>query len=137
MSDKPAASLADQGIADPTTEPFWQACLERRLVVQKCGDCGTHQFYPRPLCLACESTKLTWVEAKGEGTVYSLTTVHVPVSDDLKPPYVLALVDLAEGPRLLTNLEGGPAKIGDRVRLAWRDRDGLPPVPVFRTGGRG
>ncbi len=119
--------------ADPTTEPYWRACAERRLIVQRCEVCGAHQFYPRPFCLACESDRVQWVEAKGRGVIYSLTTVRVPVVEELKPPYLLALVDLDEGVRLLTNIVGDGAKIGDRVELAWRDRDGLPPVPVFKV----
>lgn len=132
MSKQASQTLSDQGIADPTTEAFWQACLERRLVVQRCTDCGHHQFYPRPFCLSCEATSLAWVEAKGTGTVYSLTTVRLPVVEELPPPYQLALVDLDEGPRLLTNIEGGPVEIGDRVAVTWRTRDGLPPLPIFR-----
>jgi hypothetical protein len=130
---KPATqSLSEQGIADPTTEPFWQACLEHRLVVQRCNACGHHQFYPRPFCLACEATLLGWVEVSGAGTIYSLTTVRLQVTEELPPPYLLAIVELDEGPRLLTNIEADSASIGDRVRLAWRERDALPPLPVFR-----
>jgi uncharacterized protein len=132
VTDRFPPSLSGQGIADPSTEPFWQSCIEHRLLVQRCGSCGTHQFYPRPFCLSCEAATLDWVEASGNGTIYSLTTVRIPVVDELKPPYFLALVDLDEGPRLLTNIEGERAKIGDRVTLAWRERDGLPPLPVFR-----
>lgn len=119
-------------VADPTTEPFWRACMERRLIVQRCGACGSAQFYPRPFCLSCGADDLAWVEASGRGTVYSTTTVHVPVDPALPPPYVVALVDLAEGPRLLTNLVGEPAAIGETVVLDWREREGLPPLPVFR-----
>jgi uncharacterized protein len=132
VSDKTQPSLSDQGIADPMTEPFWLACLERRLVIQKCTACGAHQFYPRPFCLACESDKVEWVAASGHGVIYSVTTVRIPVVGELPPPYILALVDLDEGPRLLSNIEGGDVRIGDRVRLGWRERDGLPPVPIFR-----
>lgn len=129
-------SFSDLGAADPTTEPFWQACVEGRLTVQRCAGCGSHQFYPRPICLSCEATDLEWVDAKGSGTVYSLTTVRMPVSEDLAPPYLLALVDLDEGPRLLTNIEAESAAIGDRVTVAWRPRDGLPPLPVFKRSAR-
>lgn len=130
MTDK--QSFSDLGAADPTTEPFWQACAEGRLTVQFCTACGSHQFYPRPFCLACEGTALQWVDVRGTGTVYSLTTVRVPVTPELPPPYLLALVDLDEGPRLLTNIVADRAAIGDRVSLAWRQRDGgLPPLPVF------
>ncbi len=132
MNKNAPQSLSDQGIADPTTEPFWQACIEHRLLIQRCTACGAHQFYPRPLCLACECGSLEWVDAAGTGTIYSLTTVRIPVTEDLKPPYLVALVDLDEGPRLLTNIEADSARIGDRVIVGWRNRDGLPPVPVFR-----
>lgn len=127
-----ALSYSDLGAADPTTEPFWKACAENRLMVQRCTGCGSHQFYPRPFCLSCESVDLEWVETSGAGTIYSITTVRLPVADDLPPPYLLALVDLDEGPRLLTNIQADKAGIGDRVAVAWRDRPGgLPPLPVF------
>ena len=132
VSEKRLPTLSEQDIADPVTEPFWQACLEHRLVIQRCKGCGAHQFYPRPFCLACESVSLEWVDAKGHGTIYSLTTVRVPVTEELTPPYLLALVDLDEGPRLLTNIEAANAAIGDKVDLAWRERNGMPPLPVFR-----
>ena len=125
--------LSDIGAADPTTEAFWTACGDHRLTIQRCRTCSAHQFYPRPFCLACESDALEWVEAGGTGTIYSLTTVRLPVIEGLDPPYLLALVDLDEGPRLLTNIVAGPARIGDRVAVEWRDREGLPPVPVFRV----
>lgn len=128
-------SFSDLGAADPTTEPFWNACAKGQLTVQRCTSCGAHQFYPRPICLACESTSLEWVNAGGGGTIYSITTVRMPVSDELPPPYLLALVDLDEGPRLLTNIEAETAQIGDRVSVAWRPREGLPPLPVFKPYG--
>lgn len=116
---------------DPATEPFWRGALERRLLVQRCPGCDAHQFYPRPFCLACERPDPDWVQVDGTGTVYSRVEVHIPVLPELPPPYVCALVDLDEGPRLLTNLVDGDAAIGDRVRVTWRERDDAPPVPVF------
>jgi uncharacterized OB-fold protein len=79
---------------------------------------------------------LEWVEVAGTGTIYSVTTVRIPVIEDLTPPYFLALVDLDEGPRLLTNIEGPRASIGDRVRVDWRSRGGLPPLPIFKHDPR-
>jgi hypothetical protein len=117
-------------VSDPTTEPFWKACSEGRLLVQRCRACGHHQFYPRPYCLACQG-EVDWVEVEGSGTIYSLTTVRVPVQPELPPPYFVAIVELSEGPRLLTNIQGEQARIGQRVTLAWRRRDPLPPLPVF------
>lgn len=121
-------------VSDPTTEPFWQACSEGRLVVQRCRSCGHHQFYPRPYCLACQG-EVEWVEVKGTGTIYSLTTVRVQVQPELTPPYMVAIVELSEGPRLLTNIEGDSAQIGQSVQLAWRRREPLPPLPVFTVSG--
>lgn len=124
-------SFSDLGAADPTTEEFWQACAKGCLTVQRCNGCGSHQFYPRRHCLGCEGSDLEMVVSTGEGTIYSLTTVRIPVTDELPPPYLLALVDLDEGPRLLTNIDATAASIGDRVTVAWRARHGLPPLPVF------
>ncbi len=129
MSDYP---ISDSGAADPTTEEFWAACAERRLTVQKCNDCGHCQMYPRPYCLQCSSNSLKMVDASGSGKIYAITTIRIPVTDELPPPYQLALVDLDEGPRLLTNINGEAAKIGDSVTVEWRERTPLPPVPVFR-----
>ena len=122
---------------DPLTVPFWEAAVRHDLIVQRCRACGHHQFYPRPFCLACESTDVPWVRAAGTGTIYSMTTVHMQIAPEFEPPYVVAIVQLDEGPRLLTNVVGGRSRIGDRVRITWRDREGLPPLPVFRvmTGG--
>ena len=122
-------------VGDPTTEPFWNACREGRLVVQRCAACGHHQFYPRPFCLACEQRQVEWVAVGGKGTIYSITTVRVPVDPALPPPYQVAIVELAEGPRLLTNVEGQGARIGQAVALTWRRRDPLPPLPVFAVVG--
>jgi len=76
---------------------------------------------------------MEWVASKGTGTVYSLTTIHIPVIPDLEPPYVVALVQLDEGPRITTNIVAGVCGIGDRVRVAWRERLEMPPLPVFET----
>lgn len=129
MSEYPISST---GAADPTTEEFWAACADGRLTIQQCEDCGHSQMYPRPYCLQCESDAVKMVGASGEGTIYAVTTIRIPVIDELPPPYQLALVDLAEGPRLLTNIVGESGSIGDDVIVEWRERPDLPPVPVFR-----
>lgn len=118
---------------DPITQPFWEAAARHKLVIQRCEDCKVCQFYPRPICLACESGKLAWIEANGKSTIYSLTTVHLRTAPELEPPYITALVDLDQGVRMLTNIIGDKPKIGDRVQLAWREREGLPPLPIWMT----
>ena len=118
-------------MTDPTTVPFWEAAERRELLIQRCTECGAHQFYPRPFCLECNALEVEWVTAGGGGTVYSMTVVHLPVSKEFEPPYAVLLVDLDEGPRLLGNLLEGECAIGDRVRVAWRERVDGPPVPAF------
>lgn len=119
--------MTEQRFGDPLTYAYWEAAARHELTIQQCTACGHHQFYPRPFCLQC-SGEVEWVTAAGTGTVYSSTTVCLS-----EPHYTVALVDLDEGPRLLTALEGEPLpQIGDRVSVAWRERDEAPPIPVFR-----
>lgn len=81
--------------------------------------------------MACESDDVGWVEAAGTGTVHSVTRTHLEMLTELPPPYLVGLVDLDEGPRMMTNFVDECA-IGDRVTAQWRDRAEGPPVPVFR-----
>jgi uncharacterized OB-fold protein len=121
----------DSAFGDPTTAPFWAAAERRALIVQKCHGCAAHQFYPRPFCLACGSDRLAWVEASGRGTIYAMTTVHMQASPEFEPPYVVAIVELDEGPKMMTNIVNGSGRIGDHVRVVWKERPGKPPVPNF------
>jgi uncharacterized OB-fold protein len=121
----------DETFGDPTTAPFWEAAESHRLVVQRCRDCGHHQFYPRPFCLACESKAVGWHEVSGRGTVYSMSEVHMAPAPEIETPYVIAIVELDEGPKFMTNIVNGPCEIGSKVRVAWRDREGKPPVADF------
>ncbi len=130
MTDSLAPTVDRFTVTDPTTVVWWRAAADGVLLVQRCGACGAHQLYPRPFCLRCESRDVQWVRSGGTGRVYSLTTVHVPVVRWLAPPYVVALVDLDEGSRLMTNLVGPPCRIGDRVEVSWEVRDDLV-VPLF------
>jgi uncharacterized protein len=116
---------------DALSAPFWEAAARGELLIQRCADCGHSQFYPRPFCLACQSDNVAWTQAAGTGAVYSQTTVHIQVLPELPPPYTVAIVELDEGPRLTANIVNGETRIGERVRVAWRQRDGLPPLPVF------
>ncbi|MHB8509220.1 MAG: Zn-ribbon domain-containing OB-fold protein [Candidatus Dormibacteria bacterium] len=124
MNDKDA-------YGDALTLPYWAAATEQRLVIQRCTDCGHHQHYPRPFCMKCEGNELEWTDAKGTGTVYTRTIVHLQISPDLVAPYAAAVVELDEGPHLTTNLTSAEIGIGDRVKVAWREREGMPPFPVF------
>ncbi len=118
---------------DPTTEYFWESARKHQLVIQQCEDCHAHQFYPRAFCLTCDSDRVEWVRASGFGTVYSRTIVHLPANPalGLSSPYTAAIVELDEGPRMLTNLTRNDCAIGSRVQVSWRERKGQAPVPIF------
>ena len=120
-----------QPYGDPTTYPFWEAAERHELLIQHCPQCNSYQFYPRPFCLACNNTDIEWTKAKGEATIYSMTTVHVQIAPQFNPPYIAAVIELDEGPRMLTNIEGGTPGIGDRVKLVWRERSDSPPLPIW------
>lgn len=91
----------------PETAPYWAAAREGRLVVQRCTACATHYFYPRPLCPSCLSRAVEWVETCGRGRLLSFVVNHRPPRNfPVAPPYVLGIVELEEGPRLLTHVVG-------------------------------
>lgn len=116
---------------DPTHAEFWAAAEQRKLTIQRCSSCDHFQFYGRPFCLRCQSDAVRWVAARGTGVIYSQTRVHRTWVPEFTPPYIVALVELDEGVRMLTNIVNGEPAIGERVRVTWRARDGLPPLPVF------
>jgi uncharacterized OB-fold protein len=93
-------------IVNPWARPFWDGAREGRLMIQRCGDCSKHVFYPRVACPHCFSERLEWVQASGRGTVYSYTVVYnnAPSAFIADVPYVVAVIELAEGVRMLSNL---------------------------------
>jgi uncharacterized protein len=95
-------------LADLDTKPFWDGCNEGRLLLPQCGACRTFRWPPGPMCPACQSGTTDWVEAAGTGEVYSWVIVHhaaYPALAD-QVPYVIALVELPEGIRILGNVAG-------------------------------
>jgi uncharacterized OB-fold protein len=121
----------DVSFGDALTSPFWEAASQHRLIIQRCSACGHFQFYPRPFCLSCGAEKLEWTAASGLARVVSKTTVRIEVTPEWQPPYIVAVVQLQEGPTLLTNLVNGDCAIGSRVKVTWRERPDAPPFPVF------
>lgn len=125
-----------QPIANADSLPYWNAARERKLVIRKCKACGQLHFMPRHLCPFCWSDQLEWVEAKGGGSVHSFSVVH-RASDPAfasKVPYVIALIELDEGPRMMANVLGNDAlsvAIGDRVSLTFEDRGDGALLPQF------
>ena len=104
---------------DPELGPYYAAAAEGRLIVQRCDACGHTQLYPRLHCIRCRST-VHWEDASGLATVYSFTVIRQQFVRPFRDlvPFVVALVDLDEGPRLMTNLvevEPDDVRVGLRV----------------------
>jgi uncharacterized OB-fold protein len=120
---------------DPDSAPYWAAALEGRLVVQHCEPCARFQLYGRDRCLVCRGP-VAWVRARGTGTVYSYTVIHQNYQRPFRDwvPYVVALVDLDEGPRLMTNLVGcapDEVSVGMPVRVRMETVSEWAAVPLF------
>jgi uncharacterized OB-fold protein len=91
----------------PETRPFWEAAKRRKLVIQRCSDCGRHYFYPRPLCPHCWSRNVQWVECSGRGRLHTFVINQRPPRNfPAAGPFVIGIVELEEGARLLTNIVG-------------------------------
>lgn len=123
-------------VVNAESRPFWEGCKAHKLVLQHCGDCGAWVYYPRALCTACHSERLAWEAASGEGTIYSFTVCHRPAGPAFKAdaPYVVALIDLAEGPRLLSNIvtdDPDAVRIGQAVRVTFEDVTDEITLPKF------
>ena len=135
MSEGPAPALP---VPEPNADSraYWDAARERRLVVRRCRACGRRHFMPRGQCPACWSDDLEWIECSGLGTVYSLSTVHRAPTPDFaaNAPYVIALIDLDEGPRMFANIVGEGAlyaAIGERVQVTFERRGDSALIPQF------
>lgn len=124
----------------PHSAPFWAGLNEHKLLLQRCARCGKVRYYPRPMCDACHSMDVSWIEASGRGTIHSWTITchafHPGFRDDL--PYTLATVDLAEGVRMNAQLRDVPEvalRIGLPVRVAFETvKVGLT-LPYFVPDG--
>lgn len=123
--------MCSPGIRSDMTEPqgvqaFHQLELDAgRFLIQRCGGCGKHVYYPREGCPHCGSAALEWMAPQGMGTVYAVTTVRRKPADggDLN----VSLIDLDEGVRLMSrvaNLPPGKARIGQRVQARVELKDG-------------
>ncbi len=124
-------------IATPETRTYWQGCREHKLRLQYCSSCARYQFYPRLVCTICTSSKLEWREASGVGEIGSFTIVRRAISDAYaaEVPYIVALVKLAEGPQMMSNIvdyEPKDAHIGMTVTVCFDDSDDAVTIPKFR-----
>ena len=118
-------------------KPFWANLREHKLTAQRCKACGKFfTFPPQGSCPHCLSSDYEWIAVSGKGKVYSYVTYHRawhPAYQD-KTPYNVSLIDLAEGPRLISNVIGckhDEVRIGMPVEIVYDDREEYT-LPQFR-----
>ena len=121
----------------PISKPYWEAGRRHELSVQQCTACKHHVFYPRLNCTNCGGQQLVWVTASGRGTVYTYTVARRPTHPAFaaRTPYVIAIVELEEGPRMTTNIvdcNPDSVKIGMAVEAAFEDVSPEVTLVVFR-----
>ncbi|HYW86134.1 MAG TPA: Zn-ribbon domain-containing OB-fold protein [Chloroflexota bacterium] len=124
---------------NPEIKPFWDATAEGRLLLPRCQECQALIWYPRPFCPECASTNIDWFQASGRGSVYSYT-INRRGQADLSEyrnagVYVLAYVELEEGPRVLTNIvdcDPDSVRIGQSVEVVFHDTGQGTALPRFR-----
>jgi uncharacterized OB-fold protein len=99
--------LRPKPAADGAGAPFWAAAAEGKLLIQHCPSCGSRQFYPRSICISCGGDP-AWEEASGRGRLYTFTIVRQNGAEPFRSelPYVVAMIDLEEGPRMMGNVTG-------------------------------
>lgn len=129
MTDFPAP------VRTPVNEPFWAGVDAGELRLQHCPDCGLVNFPPRVRCPDCFA-EMTWEPASGEGTVYTFGVVHrpnQPAAFAERLPIVLAVVELAEGPRLVSNVLADPddVRIGADVQVVFEEIVEGVTLPLF------
>jgi uncharacterized OB-fold protein len=114
-------------VPTPETKHFWDGTARGELWLQRCRACSSTYFPPQPFCPSCSSDDIELVRASGQGFLYSYVITH-RAAPGFEAPYVIGVVELDEGPRLLTNI----------VDVA-PDPDGLPldllgelTLPFFR-----
>ena len=117
----------------PITQSFWEAAAKRRLVMQRCSDCQSWVWCPRPACVECGSEKLAWTPVNGRGRVFAFTVIREVVGRALRGfagdiPYVTAWIDLEEGPRICSNIVQCPI---EKVTI------GMPVEVVFEEASQG
>ena len=129
MSERLAPSMT------PDTQFFWDGAKENRLLIQRCDACHRFRHPPRPMCPDCNSLQWTAVDASGQATVFSFVMPRHPQYPWFEPDYIVALVELEEGVRLVTNLvDVAPAEVsvGMAVTVRFDEFDGGLVLPMFR-----
>lgn len=123
-------------VIDADTKPFWDAAREGKLKIKHCDECGKAHFYPRALCPHCHSDRLDWIEVKGAGEIYTFTIARRGAGKafEADAPYVVALIQLDEGPRMMSNVvtdDVEAVRIGQRVRVVFAEAGEGVVLPKF------
>ncbi len=123
----------------PEASPFWEACRRRELVLPFCTGCRRFFFYPRTLCPGCGGRDVVWRRSAGRGELYTFCIQHASRLAGFRDaaPFVTAIVELEEGPRLMTLLVGVPPepesiRCGMPVEVVFTDLPDGNVLPVFR-----
>ena len=125
----------------PETREFWEGAQRSELRIQRCRSCGKAYFYPRPFCPHCASRDVEWFTASGRAKLYSYVINHrAPPHFADWVPYVIAVVELEEGPRMMTNIIGvEPAPehlpIDMPLRVTWQKESDTIALPLFEPAG--
>ena len=125
----------------PETAEFWAGARRGELRIQRCRACGKAYFYPRPICPHCNSTDVDWFTASGRGRLYSYVINHrAPPNFRDIAPYVIAVVELEEGPRMMTNIVGVEPlpenlPIDLPVEVTFEQLNDDITLPLFRPAG--
>ena len=129
--------------ATPETAEYWDGARRGELRIQRCQSCGKAYFFPRPFCPNCSSKDVVWFTASGKGKLYSYVISHRPAYgfDDIAP-YVIAVVELDEGPRMMTNIVGVEATpenlpIDLPVEVTWERLSDEITIPLFKPQSGG
>jgi uncharacterized OB-fold protein len=139
MSDDRARKPLPQ--INAVTRPFWDAAALGRLSMPRCRQCDAFTFPPRPACGECGGTELEWTDLSGRGSIYSFTVIRQvvggPAAKAFEPdiPYVVAWIDLAEGPRLVSNVVDCPVEavtIGMPVEVVFEQASPEVWLPKFK-----
>ena len=116
---------------------YWEGCKRHELLLPRCRSCGAYHFFPRFFCVKCASSDLEWVKASGRGEIYTFSILEragMPAFA-AETPYVLSLVQLDEGVRLMTNIVECPpdkVKIGMKVQAVFEDVTEEITLPKFK-----
>jgi len=126
----------------PETDFYWERARAHELWLMHCDDCGQSYFYPRAICPNCLSRNTHWLQSSGRGTLFAFSIAHRAPTPAFREqvPYVAAMVELAEGVRMPTNLVGvepDPTKIriGMPVEVVFEDMSDTISLPKFRPAG--